>query len=153
MPPLAVKDIETEEKSNEGDQTKDQMTVTEKAGELNLDNRAGKTEVCLVEGEWAKQEVSVWEEDINEEGVRWFSSVVEEYEKKKQEERIRVFERVRTQSLMKDFLNLKVGGLLPDPEIAKEKASWYMTKEWTVIVAPRELELQREKRSFTTSFP
>ena len=56
----------------------------------------------------------VWEEDINEEGVRWFSSVVADYERKRQEERKKVFEKIQTQSLVRDFPNLQVGGLLPD---------------------------------------
>ena len=34
----------------------------------------------------------------------------------------------------KDFLNLRIGGLLPDPETPKEGEKMYETLEWTVIV-------------------
>ena len=119
-------------------------SVEEKAGDLKVEEKAGKTEICLVEGEWAEQEVSVGEEDKSEEGVVRFSTVVEEYERKKREERRKAFERVRTQGLLKDSPNLKVGGLLPNPEPEAERRRRVVTHEWTVIAAPREAELRRE---------
>ena len=38
--------------------------------------------------------------------------------------------------LLKDFLNLKVGGLLPDREPKREGDTVYKMQEWTVIVFP-----------------
>ena len=105
MPSLTFK---PEEQMKKGEQLVMAGSVEEKAGDLKAEEKAGKTEVCLVEGEWAEQEVSVWEEDKSEEGVVWFSTVVEEYERKKRKERKQAFERVRTQGLIKDFPNLKV---------------------------------------------
>ena len=76
-----------EEKTNTG--VPNELTVDEKVGGLEIKERAGKMEVCLaeglIEGEWVEEEVSLWEEDINEEGVRWFSSVVAEYDEKRKE--------------------------------------------------------------------
>ena len=78
---------------------------------------------------------------------------MEDYERKRQEERKKVFERIHTQNLIRDFPNLKAGGLLLDPEVEKERPSGYVTKERTVIVAPREIELQHEWESSQQRFP
>ena len=43
------------------DHSTDLVTVTEKAGELHLDDKAGKTEICSAEGEWEEHEVSIWD--------------------------------------------------------------------------------------------
>ena len=40
----------------------------------------------------------------------------------------------QTRDLLKDFPNLKVGGLLPDPENSREGEMVYEMLEWTVIV-------------------
>ena len=86
----------------------------------------------------------VWEEDINEEAVRWFSSMVADYKRKRAETRRKEFERIRTQGLIKDFPNSKVGRLLLEPTPGEPKLTRHMTREWPVIVALDELELQRE---------
>ena len=143
----------TEEQRKEGEHQEMIGAEEEKAGELTVEEKVGKTEVCLVEGEWAEQEVSIWEEDKSEKGVVWFSTVMEEYERKKREESWKAFERVRNQGLLRDFPNLKVGGLLPDPEHETEKPKRMVTHEWTVIVAPREAELRREWEKMTAPFP
>ena len=88
--------------------------------------------------------MTVWDDDINKEGVCWFSSVLADYERKRAETQRKEIERIRTQGLVRDFPNLKVGGLLPEPTPWGTRPTQYMMKEWTVIVAPRELELQRE---------
>ena len=94
---------------------------------------------------------SLWEEDKSEVGVVWFSSVVE-YERKR-EERQKAFERVRQQGLLRDFPNLKRGGLLPNPEPEEEKPRRLVAHEWTVIVAPRDAKLCREWEKSAAPFP
>ena len=42
----------------------------------------------------------------------------------------------KTQDLLKDFPNLKVGGLLPDPGPKAEGESVIETQEWTYIMFP-----------------
>ena len=39
--------------------------------------------------------------------------------------------------VLKDFPNLKVGGLLPDPETKREGETTFETQEWRVIIFPR----------------
>ena len=99
-----------EEQKNGIEQKNDRETVMEKVGEIESKEKAGKTKVSLAEEEkgekWAEQEVTVWEEDINEEGVHWFSSVVAYYERKRAETRRKEIERIRTQGLIRDFTNL-----------------------------------------------
>ena len=89
--------------------------------------------------------MTVWEEGISEDGVRWFSSVLEEHEKRREEARKREVEYVKTQGLLRDFPSLKVGGLLPKLNLKGGKPAQLLTQEWNMIVAPRELELQRER--------
>ena len=72
----------------------------------------------------------------SKEGVVRFSTVVEEYERKKEEKRRKTFERVRQQGLLRDFPNLKIGVLLPNPEPEEENPRCVVAHEWTVIVAP-----------------
>ena len=43
---------------------------------------------------------------------------------------------MKTHRLLKDFPNMKVGGLLPDPELRKEKGLITEILEWTVVVFP-----------------
>ena len=117
-PSVVIEAIEEREDGrSEEEQGTEEMTVTKEAGEVELKEKAGKVEVCLVEddiiGKKAEQEVTVWEEDISEEGVHWFSSVLGDYERKREEVRRREVEYVRTQGLLRDFPHLKVGGLLP----------------------------------------
>ena len=38
--------------------------------------------------------------------------------------------------LLKDFPNLRVGGLVPDPEPKREGETVYEMQEWTIIVFP-----------------
>ena len=113
----------------------------------------GKLEVCLAEGEWEESKVTVGEEYKDEEGVVWFSSVVKAYEEKKKEERHKAFGKVRFQGLVREFPNLKVGGLLPNPPDPRERPQRITVREWDVIVAPRETELLRAKDNILTSIP
>ena len=53
-------------------------------------------------------------------------------------------EYVKTQGLLRDFPSLKLGGLLPEPKLKGDKLAQFLTQEWTMIMAPRESELQRE---------
>ena len=53
---------------------------------------------------------------------------------------------LKTQELLRDFPNLKVGELLPDPDPKGRSLAQFLTQEWTVIMAPHELELQRGGR-------
>ena len=43
----------------------------------------------------------------------------------------------KTRRLLKDFLNLKVGGLLPNPELKGEGETMFETLEWTVVIFPQ----------------
>ena len=95
-----------------------------------------KTEVCLVEEGKGKEGeeliLPVWEEDKKEEeGVRVFRVPREEMKGGGESE----YKKVR--DLLKDFPNLKVGGLLPDPAVQKEGVVITETTEWTVVVFPR----------------
>ena len=141
MPSIVVEAIEEDRKSEISEEKSGigELTVATKVGEVEPKEKAGKIEVCLVEkgknGEGAEHELTVWEEGINEEGVRWFSSVVADYERKSTEAGRREIENIRTQGLLRDFPNLKVGGLLPQPKSGETKPTQFMTKEWTVIVA------------------
>ena len=78
--------------------------------------RGGKFEVSLVEEHGNKkgeeQELSVWHESISSQGERWFKVELELWKRKRELERLREYER---QELLRDFPNLKLGGLLPDP--------------------------------------
>uniref|UniRef100_A0ABM5GER0 CCHC-type domain-containing protein n=1 Tax=Pogona vitticeps TaxID=103695 RepID=A0ABM5GER0_9SAUR len=121
----------------------------EKGKETEEKEREVKIEVCLADEEWEESEVTVEGGYKNEEGVVWFSSVVEAYERKKREDRQRAFERVRYQGLLRDFPHLKEGGLLSDPPTVTESFLRKLVKEWNVIVAPRELEIQRERAWMT----
>ncbi|XP_078250293.1 RIB43A-like with coiled-coils protein 2 isoform X3 [Pogona vitticeps] len=146
---------------------KDKMEKKEKRGEhqgvIGSDNRteekvtveekAGKWEICLAEGEWEEQEGSVWQEDKSEEGVVWFDTVVERYERRKKEERRRAFEKVRDQGLLKDFPNLRIGGLLPNPAAGEGELKRMVAQEWSVIVTLQEAELRREWEKSAASFP
>ena len=138
--------------SNDGEKDRPRSIESgkEKGKEMTVEEGEGKVEVCLAEGEWEESRVTVEEEYKDKEGVVWFSSVVEAYERKKREERRRAFERVRTQGLIRDFPNLKVGGLLPNPPAIKE--TYPYVKEWNVIVASREEELRREREWKTKPF-
>ena len=142
------------EDSNKGKEQGDSSeSGDEKGKELTGGEGQGKLEVCLAEGEWEEQEVKVGEEYKDEEGVVWCSSVVREYERKKREERRRPFEKVRDQGLLKDFPNLKVGGLLPNPPIPPDIPKSVAAREWNMIVTPREAELQRKRENLTARFP
>nr|XP_020659657.1 RIB43A-like with coiled-coils protein 2 isoform X1 [Pogona vitticeps] len=146
---------------------KDKMEEKEKRGEhqgvIGSDNRteekvtveekAGKWEICLAEGEWEEQEGSVWQEDKSEEGVVWFDTVVERYERRKKEERRRAFEKVRDQGLLKDFPHLRIGGLLPNPAAGEGELKRMVAQEWSVIVTLQEAELRREWEKSAASFP
>ena len=56
---------------------------------------------------------------------------------KKEIERLREYERVKTQELLRDFPNLKLGGLLPNPVPQEGKELKYKTLEWSVVVSPK----------------
>ena len=43
----------------------------------------------------------------------------------------------KMRELLDDFPNLKVGGLLPDPNLKEKKVMVTETQEWTVVVFPR----------------
>ena len=72
----SVKD-KMEAKGKEGKHQDEVGSGNGKEESLTVEEKAGKSEICLAEGEWEEQEVSVWEEDKSEEGVVWFSTVVE----------------------------------------------------------------------------
>ncbi|XP_078243318.1 uncharacterized protein LOC140703916 [Pogona vitticeps] len=138
------KDDEKKEQLNSSESNKEERKgLTDKEGEV-------KVEGCLAEGEWEESEVTVGGGYKDEEGVVWFSAVVEEYERKRREEKRQAFEKVRTQEvrtqgLIRDFPNLRVGGLLPNPSTQRNPSVNVPAKEWKVIVAPWEEELQRER--------
>ena len=94
-----------------------------------------KVEFCLVEegkGEGEEQWVEVQEEVIKETGgARDFQ--VKTGIKRDEKERAKACE---VKSLLDDFPNLKVGGLLPDPKIRPEGVVIQETTEWTVVVYP-----------------
>ena len=112
--------------------------LTEREGEV-------KVEVCLAEGEWEEPEVTVGGKEKEREDVVWFSAVVEEYERKKKDEKRQAFEKVRTQGLLRDFPNLRVGGLLPDPAPHQYSPAPIPTHEWKVTVAPWKGEERQEQ--------
>ena len=47
-------------------------------------------------------------------------------------------ERVKTQELLRDFPNLKLGGLLPDPVPKESGEMKYEPLKWSVVVFPQE---------------
>ena len=55
--------------------------------------------------------------------------------------------------MVRDFPNLKVGGLLPNPPDPKGIPQRITVREWDVIVAPREIELKRARESAAASLP
>ena len=74
--------------------------------------------------------MDVWEEDIKEStGARDFCIEIGKGKKeRKRQENIN--------DLLKDFQNLKVSGLLPDPIPGQEGITVKETTEWTVVVYP-----------------
>ena len=46
--------------------------------------------------------------------------------------------------LLKDFPNLKVGGLLRDLDVSKEKGTSVDTLEWTVVLFRRAISLKED---------
>ena len=74
-----------------------------------------KTEVCLSEegkGKDAEQWVEVWEKDLNTGGIaRDFQVVTGVRRREKEEAKVK-----DVKSLIGNFPNLKVGGLLPEPD-------------------------------------
>ena len=96
-----------------------------------------KIEVCLSEEGKEKGEeqwIDVWEEDIKEGTGAWdFQVAVDTRSRTKEETKSK-----EIKDLIKDFPNLKVRGLLPDPVTNKEWITIKETMEWTVVVFPRE---------------
>ena len=80
-------EMKVESNDGEKDQPRSSESGEEKGKELTGEEGEGKLEVCLAEGEWEESKVTVGEEDKDKDGVVWFSSVVEAYERKKWEER------------------------------------------------------------------
>ena len=142
-------EVKVEKEDGKKSQRDSGESKEEKGKETEETEGEVKIEVCLADEEWEESEVTVGGGYKNEEGVVWFSSVVESYERKKREERRRAFERVRTQGLLRDFPHLKEGGLLPNPPSVTESTLRKLIREWNVIVAHRELELQREREWLT----
>ena len=115
--------------------SKEKEILIEKTG--RIEEMKGK---LVEEGEKGKGEelrMSVWEEGISIQGERRLVSRFEnEGGKRKEESDRQKIEYEKTHRLLRDFPNLKVGGLLPDPEPKREGETVYETQEWTVIVFP-----------------
>ena len=98
------------------------------------DKERGKIEVCLLEegkGKEEEQMMDVWEEDIKVgTGMRDF--YIEANKRKKEEKKSE-----HVSNLLKDFPNLKVGGLLPDPVPEGGGVPIKETSEWTMVDFPR----------------
>ena len=65
--PSVMDRMEEQRKEGENQDVTGNREGTE--GDLTVEEKAGKSEICLAEGEWEEQKVSVWEEDKSKEGV------------------------------------------------------------------------------------
>ena len=52
-------------------------------------------------------------------------------------ERLREYERVKMQELLRDFPHLRVGGLLPDPVPQEKEELCIQPLEWSAVVFPK----------------
>ena len=98
----------------EGEQCVAESKEGENAGMRVRAREGGKFEVSLVE-EGAnvigqEQELSFWEEDIRESGERRYKVELELWKRKQELEKLREYERVKTQELLRDFPHLCVWG-------------------------------------------